>query len=148
MVKKSLRKLTVKEPGFLTLTMSFKINISDKGKTFKVELESEELIGKKIGERILGNEILPSLAGYGLEITGTSDIAGFAGSKDIEGPALRKILLTKGKFLKRVPHKGFRRKKTVRGNEISAATVQINLKVVKAGAKKLEDIFVKEEKKE
>ena len=104
--------------------MAFKINISDKGKTFKIEQESENLIGKKIGEIFKGNEIVSDLAGYELEIRGTSDKAGFAGKKDVEGPALRKVLLTKGPFYKKVTDKGVRRKKTVRGNEISAATVQ------------------------
>lgn len=125
--------------------MAFKINISEKGKTYKVELDSEELIGKKIGDKISATIVVPAMQGYELEITGTSDKAGFAGKPDVEGPSLRKVLLTKGKFLKKTPSKGFRRKKTVRGNQISAATIQINMKVVKAGAKSLEEIFGKKE---
>lgn len=135
--------------------MAFKINISQSGKTFHLETESEELIGKKIGEKVSGGEISGDLSGYELEITGTSDKSGLPGKKDVEGPALRSILLTKGPFLHKIPHKGFRRKKTVCGNEISSNVVQINLNVVKKGGKKLEEIFpeqnkgkVKEEKKE
>jgi small subunit ribosomal protein S6e len=121
--------------------MAFKINISEKTKTFHVESEHEELIGKKIGEKISGTIASPELKGYELEIKGTSDKSGFPGVNDLEGGALKKILLTKGRYLKKVPHKGFRRKKTVRGNQISADTVQINMVVVKKGAKSLEEIF-------
>jgi small subunit ribosomal protein S6e len=125
--------------------MVFKINISDKGKTYKIETDSEVFIGKKIGEKFAGGDISKDLQGYELEITGTSDKAGFAGKKEVEGPALRKVLLTKGPFLKKVPNKGFRRKKSVRGNQVSLMTVQINTKVMKEGGKKLEEIFKKEE---
>ena len=128
--------------------MVFKINISDKGKTYKLETESEFLIGRKIGDKILGKELSGDLSGYELEIRGTSDKAGFPGKRDIQGPSLRKVLLTKGPFLRKTPHKGFRRKKTVRGSEISSNVIQINLKVVKEGGKKLNEIFVIEEKKE
>jgi len=120
---------------------NFKINISDKGKTFHLESDSEELIGKKIGDKISGSELSGDLSGYELEIKGTSDKAGFPGNKDVEGPSLRGLLLTKGKFLKHVPSKGFRRKKTVRGNQISADIVQINLVVLKHGSRKLNEIF-------
>ncbi len=127
--------------------MVFKINISDKGKTFKVETESELFIGKKIGDKFPGNEILPELSGYELEIRGTSDKAGFPGVKNLEGLALRKVLFKKGPFLRKTPHKGFRRKKSVRGNEISQDTVQINCVVSKTGNRNLNEIFLKEEVK-
>jgi len=128
--------------------MVFKLNVSDMGKTFKLELESEFFIGKKIGDKISGREVLPDMGDYELEITGTSDKSGLPGKKEEEGPTLRRIMLTKGKFLRKTPHKGFRRRKTVRGNEISPAVVQINMNVVKKGAKPLEQIFSKGEKKE
>ncbi len=134
--------------------MAFKLNISEKGKTFKLETDTEFLVGKKIGEKIEGKEIKPELEGYELEITGTSDKAGFPGKKDIEGEALKRILLTKGWGMKKRPRKegkgkprriqkGLRLRKTVRGNTISKNTIQINLKVIKAGNKKLEEIFQK-----
>ena len=135
--------------------MAFKINLSEKNKTFHLETETEELIGKKIGDKISGKELLGELSGYEFEIKGTSDKAGFPGKKEVEGPALKGILLKKGPFLHKTPHPGFRRKKTVRGNEISSNVVQINLKVIKKGGKSLEEIFpdqcqpkAKEEKKE
>ena len=50
------------------------------GKTIKLESENENLIGKKIGEIINGNDISEELHGYELEITGTSDISGIPGN--------------------------------------------------------------------
>jgi len=137
--------------------MPFKINISHQGKTLKKEIESEELIGKKIGETLQGKEISADLAGYELEITGTSDMAGFPGKKDIDGPELKRVLLTKGFGFKKKPrregkkprkfNKGLRMKKTLRGNVISPATVQINTKVKKEGSKKFEEMLPKKEVK-
>ena len=134
--------------------MAFKINISEKsGKTYNVELESEGLVGKILHDKIQGREILPDLEGYELEITGASDKAGFTAMKEVEGIGLKKILLTKGKAMKKKPRKegkkkrsknmpkGLRLRRTVRGKVISTEIVQINMKVVKEGGKKLSQIF-------
>lgn len=121
--------------------MAFKLNISEAGKTFHLETESEDIIGKKIGDKLLGKDISGDLSGYEFEIKGTSDKAGFPGKKDVTGPILRRVLFTKGSFMHKTPHKGYRAKKTVRGNEISANIVQVNLIVLKKGGKKLEEIF-------
>jgi len=138
--------------------MAFKINISDKGKTLKIETDSESLIGKKIGEPLHGKEISKDLEGYELEITGTSDIAGFPGKKDVEGSVLKRVLLEKGFGMKKKPRKegkkpvstpkGLRLKKTVRGNTISKDVVQINMIVKKEGSKKFSDLLPKKESKE
>jgi small subunit ribosomal protein S6e len=146
--------------------MPFKVNIGVKdGKTFRLESEAEALVGKKIGETVSGEDIAESLAGFEFEIMGTSDKAGFPGLKKVEGIALKKVLLTYGTGMKKKPRKegkkkggnlkpkGLRLKKSVRGNTISKDTIQINLKVLKQGTKKLEEIFPeqlkkKEEKKE
>ena len=130
---------------------NFKINIAwEKGKTFKLESDNESFIGKKIGDVFGGSEVSGDLSGYTLKITGTSDKSGFAGKSDEQGPGLRKVMLKKGKFFHKVKNKGVRKKKSVRGNEISSATVQINTIVVKPGNKRLEEIFgeKKEESKE
>jgi len=137
--------------------MPFKLNISEKGKTFKLEVDTEFLIGKKIGDKIEGKEIKPELEGYELEITGTSDKAGFPGMKEVEGTGLKKILLTRGFGLKKIPRKegkkkrrtpkGLRLRKTVRGNTISRDIIQINMKIIKQGKKKLEEIFQDQIKK-
>lgn len=120
--------------------MVFKINISDKGKTLKIESENENLIGKKIGETINGKELSSDLEGYELEIKGTSDIAGKAGSKGLEGAGYHRVLLTKGMGM-RDTRKGIRLRKVLRGEEISLKTVQINTKVLKHGHKKFETLL-------
>ena len=120
--------------------MVFKINISDKGKTLKIETESEALIRKKIGETINGEEISEDLEGYELEITGGSDLAGLPLHKGTEGIALRRILLTKGWGMRK-KGPGLRLKKTIRGKVISVTTAQINIKVLKSGKKSLAEIF-------
>ncbi|MEM1535660.1 MAG: S6e family ribosomal protein, partial [Candidatus Pacearchaeota archaeon] len=119
----------------------FKLNISDKGKTYKVETNSELFLGKKLGEKIKGEIIkeIPELADYELEITGASDNAGFPCLPSIPGTGRKRVLLTKGKGM-RDKTKGLRLRKTVHGNTIDETIVQINLKVVKHGAKPLEEI--------
>jgi|SRR3989344_64972 len=131
--------------------MVFKINISDKqGKSWKLELESEELIGRSLGEELSGKELLADLGDYEFIITGTSDKAGFASTNKVEGIGLKKVLLKYGKGLHKKPRglkkvgkkpKGLRYRKTMRGKVLSANTVQINLKLKKQGTKHLKDIF-------
>ncbi len=120
--------------------MPFKLNISEKGKSWKIEMESEFLVGKSVGEKISGKDIKPELEGYELEITGASDMAGFPHSKDVEGLGLKKLLLRKGWGM-RDNTEGLRLRKTVRGKVISQLTSQINLSVLKVGTKSLSEIF-------
>jgi len=128
--------------------MAFKFNVSNNGRTLKYETENEELIGIKISDKIDGKMISDDLAGYELEIKGTSDKAGFPGMDNLQGPALRRVLLTRGKAMKNTT-KGLRLRKTVRGNEISADTIQINTIVIKEGKAKFSTLGIKtEEKKE
>lgn len=119
--------------------MAFKINVSEKGKTLKFETENENLIGKKIGETIDGSDISDELDGYQIEITGTSDISGIPGQKGIEGSSYARKLLTFGHGMKD-RRNGMRLKKTLRGEEISAKTIQINSIVKKHGNKKFSEI--------
>ncbi|MDH3353519.1 MAG: 30S ribosomal protein S6e [Nanoarchaeota archaeon] len=130
--------------------MVFKINVSHNGKAYKVETENENLVGYSIGEKIDGKEISADLEGYEIEITGTSDKSGFTGMININGPNLKKALLGYGTGMRKKPKgegkinrkpKGLRLRKTVRGKEISADTVQINTKVLKEGAKKFDSLF-------
>jgi small subunit ribosomal protein S6e len=130
--------------------MVFKINVSHKGKTFKVESENEGLVGRSIGDKIDGKEFSEDLAGYELEVTGTSDKAGFMGMDSVDGSGLHKVLLGYGKGMHKKPKgekkvnkkpKGLRLRKTVRGREISLETVQINTKVLSEGAKKFDSLF-------
>ena len=73
--------------------------------------------------------------------------------KEVEGIGLKKLLLSYEKAMKKRPKyetkrkrtknkpKGLRLRKTVRGNTISQDIVQVNLKVLKEGSKKLSEIF-------
>jgi small subunit ribosomal protein S6e len=139
--------------------MAFKINISEKsGKTYKIETEAESLIDKVLHDKVSGADILPTLEGYELEIAGASDKAGFTAMENIAGVGLNRVLLTYGKAMHRRPRregkkkisnprpKGLRMRKTVRGEVISPDIVQINLKVLKEGAKKLSEIFPEQNK--
>ncbi len=133
--------------------MAFKVNVAFNGKTFKAEVDNDELIGYSIGDKLDGSLFSDELAGYELEITGTSDKAGFCGMPDINGPALHKVLLSYERGMHKRPKyegkvartnktpKGLRLRKTVRGKEISLDTVQINSKVLKEGSKKFDALF-------
>ena len=90
--------------------------------------------------------------GYEFEIRGGTDFAGLPLDKNAEGVGLKRILLKKGWGMKD-SRKGVRIRKTVRGKVIWEKVMQINVAVVKYGAKKLEEIFPdqnkpKEKKKE
>jgi small subunit ribosomal protein S6e len=124
--------------------MVFKINVAYKDFTKKYELESEDLVGVLIGDKIEGNKISGELEGYELELRGTSDKAGFPGFSTYKGPNLRKVLLKRGKGMKDT-REGVRIRKTVRGNEVSPDTVQLNFQVVKEGKTKASEIFKKKE---
>jgi|SRR3989344_1107610 len=120
--------------------MAFKFIIGDKGKAWRMEKDAEFLIGKSIGDVIEGKEFGADLEGYQLEMSGGSDISGFPLSKDADGIGLKRVLLTKGWGMKDT-RDGVRLRKTVRGKVISEKVVQINMKVLKHGKKKLEEVF-------
>lgn len=141
--------------------MVLKINIAEKhGKTYHIDLESENFFGKQIKEKVKGNEISPELSGYELEITGASDKAGFPALGDFETLGLKGVLMSFGKGMHRRSRRegkrkrsnftpnGLRLRKKVRGKILSPEIVQINLKVLKEGDKKLSEIFPDQNKKE
>ena len=132
---------------FGLVSMPIKLNISEKGKAWKIEVPEETLSGKSIGDKFDGKEIKPELEGYELEITGGSDSAGFPLSKDVEGLGLKGLLLKKGWGMKN-SGEGLRLRKTVRGKIISGTTSQVNINVLKAGKKKLEEVFPEQNKGE
>jgi small subunit ribosomal protein S6e len=131
--------------------MVFKLNISDKGKAWKVESSSESIIGKKIGEEVDGSELSDNLSGYKLKITGGSDSSGFAHKPGLQGSEVKRIILSKGWGMHKRPRKGgkkvrqtfdgLRLRKTVRGQQISEKTVQINMTVTKHGSKTMHELF-------
>lgn len=135
--------------------MVFKLDLSYKGKTYHIDAEAESLIGKKIGDKVLGEEIKKELEGAEFEITGASDKAGFPSYSKVEGTGLKRVLLTKGFGLKKRHKKkktskgtlvkGIRMRRTVRSNTISSDIVQINLKMTKEGPKSLAAMLGKED---
>ena len=120
-----------------------------------METESETLLEKALGDKIEGRDLSGDLSGYEFEITGASDNAGFPAYREVEGIALRKVLLGYGWGMHKKPRgtkkkgkkpEGMRRRKTVRGKIISPAIIQINMKILKHGSKKLEEIFPEQNK--
>jgi len=125
-----------------------KIVISDvkSGKSKQMQLNDENsknLNGKKIKEKIKGETI--DLPGYELEITGGSDHAGFPMRADIPGAGRKKILAGKSVGVRKLKNKNDRIRKTVCGNTIHVNTAQVNMKIIKMGAK---NIFEEEKAEE
>lgn len=104
---------------------------------------ANKLIGKNIGDTVSGD--IAGLAGYTLKLTGGTDKDGFAMRGDLPGPMRRKILIAGGVGYKsRV--EGVRKRKSMRGREISSDIAQINTVVMEYGQKPLSEIFIKKEK--
>lgn len=134
---------------------NFKINVSAgkdapeefRGQTKVITLEENKfnLVGKKIGETF--NGALIGLPGYELKITGGSDRGGIPMRKDVHGPTKKRILLSKGPCY--IPKRqGEKRRKIVRGNEVTDNMTQVNTVVVKYGKEKLFKPAGEEEKEE
>jgi len=130
--------------------VEFKLVISnpENGKTYQKEISGTEgntLIGKQIGQEINGEQL--GLTGYKLKITGGSDSDGIPMRRDIQGPARKKVLVSGGQGFN--PTKdGERKRKTVRGNQLSDEITQINLKVTEKGDQELKEIFASEQETE
>jgi small subunit ribosomal protein S6e len=90
---------------------------------------------KKIGEIIKGGLI--GFPNYEFQITGGSDSSGFPMRRDVHGPVKKKILVSKRGVGYHPRRKGQKRRKSVRGNEITSNMTLINLKVVKYGEAEL-----------
>jgi len=110
----------------------FKIIISnpETGKSQLVEVEESQavpLIGRKLGEVIDGAAV--KLSGYKLKITGGSDKDGFPMRPNIHGGVRVSAILSEGVGF-HPSQKGERKRKTLRGNVITDAIVQINMKIV------------------
>ncbi len=123
---------------------------SDKksGKTAQAGVAKENeavLIGKKIGDIIEGSVV--ALDGFKLKITGLSDNTGAPSRKEIEGTRKAKPLIGYGVGMKIAKH-GYRGRRLVRGNTVSADTSQINTIIEEYGQKAAEELFKPKEKKE
>jgi len=130
---------------------NFKFVISHNKKSWQVEKDQKDcpLVGKKIGESFSGDFL--GLAGYEMQITGGSDKDGFPMRRDIEGMVKARVVIDSPPGF-HPTKEGERRRKTLRGNAISADIVQVNCKILKPGEKPLEEILgepgKKDEKKE
>lgn len=134
-------------------------NPSFNGRSFPMEITGSNynhFIGKKIGDSVDGGfvgEGDKNLIGYKLQITGGSDVTGRPMRPDLEGGAIKSVLVTAGtgykgkKYVKKngklyiYKKDGLRRRRRIRGNVISQETRQINLKVVEVGKRNLGSIF-------
>ena len=127
--------------------VEFRANISDPktGKSYQKQVSGNQanaILGKKIGDKMDG--IFVEMPGYKLEITGGSDKDGFPMRRDLPGPRRKKLLISKG--LGFDPHmEGERRRKTMRGNQVSPDIVQINMKVVTRGPRSVDELLAKKE---
>ncbi|MEK6940411.1 MAG: 30S ribosomal protein S6e [Nanoarchaeota archaeon] len=117
-----------------------KFNISNPktGKSYKRTIETNEFLGKQMNNTINGE--LLELPGYELQITGGSDNSGFPMRADIPGSKRIKALLSGGTGI-HLKMKGLRKRKSVTGREIGSSIAQINLKIIKAGPKSIEENY-------
>jgi len=106
------------------------------------EDKSNALVGKSVGEEIDG--IFLDLPGYRLKITGGSDGSGVPLRGDIDGNQRRKLLIRKSVGFHPVRH-GQRRRKLIRGRNLSSEVSQINLKILEYGPKSIEELLKSEE---
>ncbi|TXT62214.1 MAG: 30S ribosomal protein S6e [Promethearchaeota archaeon] len=117
----------------------YRLNISaTDGRSRKLTIDDKRfgrLEGMHIGETLKGGLI--GFPNYEFQITGGSDSSGFPMVKDIQGPLKKKILVSKRRVGYKPIRKGQKRRKMVRGNEITADMTLVNLKVVKMGESEL-----------
>lgn len=114
------------------------ITVSNKdGKAYSVKTETPTFVGKKIGAIIKLDSI--GLNGFEGKITGGSDKQGIPMKHDLDGLLRKKIFITTD------TKKGIRKRITRRGNTISDETAQINIKIIKEGTQKLNEILGKPE---
>ncbi len=106
---------------------------------------ANKFIGKSIGDTVSGDAV--GLAGYTLKLTGGTDKDGFPMRPDLPGPGRRKILVAGGVGF-HPEAEGVRKRKAMRGREISSDIAQINSVVVEYGQKPLSEIFPRKEKEE
>lgn len=102
------------------------------------EEKSNALVGKGIGEEIDG--IFLDLPGYRLKITGGSDGSGVPMRGDISGNQRKRLFMTDSVGFTPV-RDGQRKRKLIRGKNLSGDISQINLKVIEYGPKSIEELL-------
>jgi small subunit ribosomal protein S6e len=123
--------------------MDMRVVVSDpkSGKAYQVELkDTGKLLGRRIGDTLEGDIL--GMAGYKLKITGGSDKEGFPMRSDLPGSRRKKLLLAGG-IGYHPTAEGRRGRKSVHGRDISPTIGQLNVKIVEAGSKPVEEVFGK-----
>ncbi|MFX0003138.1 MAG: eS6 family ribosomal protein [Candidatus Hodarchaeota archaeon] len=121
----------------------YKLNISGgaegpgKGLSKIIEIDEKKFRfdGMKIGDTIKGGVI--GFPNYEFVITGGCDSSGFPMRKGVHGPVKKRILVSKKGIGYKPKRKGQKKRKTVRGNEVTHDMTLINLKIVKYGEAEL-----------
>ena len=100
------------------------------------DAEAQGFIGLNVGEKITGDSF--GMFGYEFLITGGSDYCGFPMRHGILG--IRKKISSSGGVGFPKLKKGEKKRRTVCGHKIHEKITQINLKVIKEGTKKIENM--------
>ncbi|MFW5903339.1 MAG: 30S ribosomal protein S6e [Halolamina sp.] len=114
---------------------TFNVSVADpeSGETHRIEIEDQDanrFVGREIGDEVDGSAV--GLDGYTVEITGGSDHTGRPMRPDVNGPALKEVLLEGGVGYE--PQRdGERKRVTVRGKEVSDDITQLNLSITERG---------------
>jgi len=108
------------------------------GKAYSAASEDVLFVGKKIGDTVKLDGI--GLTGFEATITGGSDKDGFPMNRSVPGSVRKKIFAVRGVGVKTI-QSGERKRVSVRGNTISDAISQVNLKVTKDGSIKIGDVL-------
>ena len=109
------------------MVFRFVINEPKTRKSYQKDIEAPSVVGLKISDTFEGSLI--GLDGFKLQLTGGSDKEGFPMRPEIPSAARKRVLLTEPPGFH--PHReGERKRKLVRGNQISESIMQVNCKVV------------------
>ncbi len=125
----------------------FKLVVSDSktGKAYNIDIagpKTTKFVGHAIGTEVDGEAA--GLTGYTLVITGGSDKDGVPMRGDLPGPGRRKVLVSGG-IGYHPKADGMRKRKTLRGAEVTADLVQVNAMVKEYGPKPIEELVPKTE---
>jgi small subunit ribosomal protein S6e len=122
---------------------TFQVVVSDpeSGRSFQREIDGQDanrFISREIGDEVDGGAV--GLDGYTVEIRGGSDAAGRPMRDDVDGSALKDILLTGGPGFNPTTD-GERKRVTVRGKEVSDDTAQLNVSITERGEESVESLY-------
>jgi len=122
---------------------TFQVVVADpeSGRTYQREVDGQDanrFLGLDIGDEVDGEAV--GLDGYTVEITGGSDAAGRPMRPDLDGAGLQDVLLSGGPGFKPTTD-GERKRVSVRGKEVSDATVQLNVAVAERGDESVASLY-------